>query len=98
MIFMTYDCCKAHSIKIFGCISVYVCTAGVLLGHYFWEEIADGSAVSGVFAVVGELSVDIRRPQPRGRRTLYFAQCLSLKAEIFTDNFEIFKNCVPVVG
>jgi len=75
-----------------------VSTAGVLLGHYFREEIADDIAISGVFAEVGELSVDIRRPQPRGRRTLYFAQCLSLKAEIFTDVFEIFKNCVPVVG
>jgi len=33
---------------------MYVCTAGVLLGQYFQEEIADDSAFSGVLTVIGE--------------------------------------------
>jgi len=39
----------AKHIRISGCINVYECTVGVLLRQYFQEEIADDSAVSGVF-------------------------------------------------
>jgi len=72
MIFMTYNCRKTQSIRIFGCISVYVYTAGVLLRQYFQKEIVDDSAVSGVFAVIGELCVDMGRPQPRVETNVVF--------------------------
>jgi len=67
MILTSYDCRKTHSIGIFVCASVYRYTTGVFLGHYFQEEIANDNAVSGAFAVIGELYIDMEKPQPRGR-------------------------------
>jgi len=39
---------KHHFIRIFGFVSIYRCSAGVMFGHYFQEDIANDSAVSGV--------------------------------------------------
>jgi len=73
------------------------CWSIVGILFFFQEDFANGSAVSGVFTVNGELCIDMGRPQPRGKLTLYFAQCLCFEAKFCTDNFEMFKNCVPVV-